>query len=93
MDGPLGTLRLFVTKSLSYLFAPGGQTDPTDPTLPTDPTPPTVPTVTFSSESYVVSVDTTQTGLVGRVSATADTGEGLTYSIGIDDGKRFIAFQ
>ncbi|XP_075970616.1 uncharacterized protein LOC142973004 [Anticarsia gemmatalis] len=46
---------------------------------------PVLPSVTFSSPSYVVNVNVAQTGLIGRVQATADNGEQLTYSIQTDN--------
>ena len=48
---------------------------------------PVVPTVAFSSNSYVLTVGKAQTGIVGRVSATADNGEAVTYLLRTDDGK------
>lgn len=39
----------------------------------------------FSSESYALSVFTTQTGIVGRVSATANNNEAITYSLDTDN--------
>ncbi|XP_050557570.1 uncharacterized protein LOC118280638 isoform X16 [Spodoptera frugiperda] len=43
------------------------------------------PLVEFSSESYALSVFTTQTGIVGRVSATANNNEAITYSFDTDN--------
>ncbi|KPJ11412.1 hypothetical protein RR48_15051 [Papilio machaon] len=46
---------------------------------------PALPTVRFSSELYVIQVDISQTGLIGQVSATADNGESITYSLSLDN--------
>ncbi|KAH9629052.1 hypothetical protein HF086_007537 [Spodoptera exigua] len=43
------------------------------------------PSVEFSSESYAVSISSTQTGLVGRVSATASNNEAIAYSLSTDN--------
>ncbi|CAH0699972.1 unnamed protein product [Spodoptera exigua] len=43
------------------------------------------PSVEFSSESYAVSISSTQTGLVGRVSATASNNEAIAYSLRTDN--------
>ncbi|XP_013177838.1 PREDICTED: uncharacterized protein LOC106125270 [Papilio xuthus] len=48
---------------------------------------PALPTVRFSSESYVMQVDISQTGLIGQVSANADNGESITYSLSIDNDQ------
>ncbi|CAH0627097.1 unnamed protein product [Chrysodeixis includens] len=50
-----------------------GQTDPDVPVQP--------PTVTFTSNSYAVTVEIVQTGIVGRVQATSDNGEAVTYTL------------
>ncbi|KAM3962349.1 uncharacterized protein ACR2FA_003587 [Aphomia sociella] len=41
----------------------------------------TLPTVTFSSPSYVLRVEISQTGFIGSVLATADNGETISYSL------------
>ncbi|XP_026328719.1 uncharacterized protein LOC113236766 [Hyposmocoma kahamanoa] len=46
---------------------------------------PELPTITFSSESYAIRVDVAHTGLAGRVHATADNREAVTYSLNIND--------
>ncbi|CAH2075322.1 unnamed protein product, partial [Iphiclides podalirius] len=45
---------------------------------------PGTPTVRFSSASYVMQVDNTQTGLIGQVAASADNGEDIIYSLLVD---------
>ncbi|XP_026740038.1 uncharacterized protein LOC113502598 isoform X12 [Trichoplusia ni] len=47
----------------------------------TDPVPAPPPTVTFTSDSYAVSVEIVQTGIIGRVLATSDNEEPITYSL------------
>ncbi|CAH1644325.1 unnamed protein product [Spodoptera littoralis] len=44
------------------------------------------PSVEFSPESYAMLVSTTQTGIVGRVTATSNNNEAITYSIDTDNG-------
>ncbi|XP_068630530.1 uncharacterized protein [Battus philenor] len=46
---------------------------------------PVLPNITFSSETYVIPVKMSQTGLVGTVSATADNNEPVTYSLLIEN--------
>ncbi|CAK1604238.1 unnamed protein product [Parnassius mnemosyne] len=46
---------------------------------------PILPTVKFTSDSYVIQVEITQTGFIGQVTATADNGEAVSYSLGIDN--------
>ncbi|XP_037961565.2 uncharacterized protein LOC105384182 isoform X3 [Plutella xylostella] len=43
------------------------------------------PAVSFSSESYEIRADVSQTGLVGRVQATADNNERVTYAVVTDN--------
>ncbi|GBP14178.1 hypothetical protein EVAR_7612_1 [Eumeta japonica] len=45
----------------------------------------TPPTVEFTPAAYVIRIDVTQTGAVGRVHAAADNGETLTYALQIDN--------
>ncbi|XP_041976318.1 uncharacterized protein LOC121731064 isoform X3 [Aricia agestis] len=42
---------------------------------------PVLPTVTFSSPSYTLRTDVSQTGVIGTVHATADNGEPITYTL------------
>ncbi|CAG5040178.1 unnamed protein product [Parnassius apollo] len=46
---------------------------------------PILPTVKFASDSYVIQVEKTQTGFIGQVTATADNGEAVSYSLEIDN--------
>ncbi|XP_038210524.1 uncharacterized protein LOC119831295 [Zerene cesonia] len=46
---------------------------------------PVPPSVSFSSPSYIVRTDEAHTGLIGRVAATADNGEAVTYSLEIQN--------
>ncbi|XP_053602093.1 uncharacterized protein LOC128670467 isoform X2 [Plodia interpunctella] len=47
------------------------------------PSPP--PSVTFSSPSYVIRADILHTGIIGIVSATADNGESLDYTLDVEN--------
>ncbi|KAL4706532.1 hypothetical protein ACJJTC_015730 [Scirpophaga incertulas] len=44
-----------------------------------------LPNLTFSADSYVISVNTEESGQVGRVEATADNGESIVYILNVDN--------
>ncbi|XP_063890391.1 uncharacterized protein LOC110384111 [Helicoverpa armigera] len=80
--GASGTLNLpdDVTRVVLELQAAGARTAMVLNVEQSDA--PILPTVTFSSETYEVTVGIAQTGLIGRVSATTNNGEAVTYSLG-----------
>ncbi|XP_047019977.1 uncharacterized protein LOC124630244 isoform X2 [Helicoverpa zea] len=80
--GASGTLNLpdDVTRVVLELQAAGARTAMVLNVEQSDA--PILPTVTFSSELYEVTVGIAQTGLIGRVSATTNNGEAVTYSLG-----------
>nr|XP_049703148.1 protocadherin Fat 1 isoform X12 [Helicoverpa armigera]XP_049703149.1 protocadherin Fat 1 isoform X13 [Helicoverpa armigera] len=80
--GASGTLNLpdDVTRVVLELQAAGARTAMVLNVEQSDT--PILPTVTFSSDTYEVTVGIAQTGLIGRVSATTNNGEAVTYSLG-----------